>query len=1351
MELKGLMLRISPAALCACYLSICHAEEARKVVNIVNFVRSADPRPPREEMLKAVREEVALNRKYGFDNTILLQYDALVDEEMMGEVMKSDREKTEYGIWFEMSRPLNEAAGLEWKPGEKHKDWDWDWHIAPGFLMAYDHAGRKALVDTAFAKFKETFGAHPKSVGAWLLDAWSMDYMQTAYGVEGFCICREQDNTDAYGLRGGYSNGAYYPSKRNMLSAATDMDNAVKAPVFRMLTPDPIYNYGRVDKMYPPRRYNGAPTLEPVTGTGSNPKAVDWLFRVYTQPQALMNLSYMQAGQENSFGWRLISRGWRMQCAKIAEEASAGRIVVEKLRDTARAFAAAHKSNCPQTQVALDDWSGEGRRSVWFNSRFYRANLFMEGKRLFFRDIHIMSDDFEEPYLDKVCTGWQALYYTPPVVDQWMFRGKEESGAMTLDGDFSEIKAVREGDALVVTATRVDGTCSTVRFDEGSISVKGASLEGEYAGGDFRDNISVTGSGIGFGFMGFSYFVPVDGEVRKTAKGFRIGGGNIVLDMSRRSFWDDSEWISAPDAPVAHYAQRAADGVSWFVREVRNPAEIKRAVWTTTALGVYEVYVNGRRIGEEVLKPGFTHVEKTRLSSTFDVTDFLKKEAGARNFFAAEVSSGWWRDRIVNFHGRKSAFRGILKLEFADGTEKRYGTKAGEWMSGTGGSVVHAGIFDGETYDARVAAPYEGSPAFGPAVRNNEFCGGIYPSDGSEVHLRRDLALVPKSMYAWQGVDGDDEKRNVFGRIRKTRDVKIGEGGEFEAFTLRRGETLVVDFGQNCAGVPEFSFKAAEGTVLTCLPAEMLNDANGERSRGNDGPAGSVYRENLRMKDGMRIVYVFGAGDGFASYMPRHTFFGYRYVSVSATDDVTIGSVRSIPLSSIAKDKETGRIVTGSADVNRLISNVRWGQLSNYLSVPTDCPQRNERCGWTADTQVFAEAGSFNADTAAFLRKWMRDMRDSQDARGGFPGVAPWGMYGGKTMRFGWSDAGVIVPYQIWKQFGDVQIIDENWAAMERFVARVNETKYDHDAIKGESGGYQWADWLSYEDYESSSRRAMVGNEPRDEAKLYWNYLGACYWHWDALLMAEMAAATGRDAGKYRIMADSAKDYVRGRFLSEGDGMLAKPLAGMQTPALFALKFGFLEGTAKAKTVELLRRNFAERGDCLQTGFLGTSILMETLCANGMTDLAYTLLLQHNNPSWLYSVDQGATTIWERWNSYTREGGFGPVGMNSFNHYAYGAVLAWLYKDVAGIAADPRHPGFRNIVMAPKPDRRLGWVDARYDSASGTIKSAWRYEGDDWLWDFTIPDGATADVTLPGKAESVRYAAGTHHIRQKGL
>lgn len=505
----------------------------RKVLNIVNFVRSLDPRIPKPELVRALDEEVKLNLRYGFPNTLLLQYDALIDGEMLATARRSDSMKTEYGLWFEMSRPLNESAGLEWRPSERHKDWNWDWFINPGFLMAYDQSERRRLIDAAFAKFREVFGDYPKSVGSWLLDAYSMDYMVERYGVDGFCICREQDSTDAYGLRGGYSNGAYYPSRRNMLSAAVEMENAVRAPVFKMLTPDPIYNYGRPSKLYADYPFaKGCPTLEPVWKTGFDPQIVDWFFRVYTESPGLLNLSYLQAGQENSFGWNEIAKGWPMQCAKIAALRDAGRIAVETMGETARRFKSDHPANCPQTQVALEDWNDGRRKSIWYNSRFYRANLICEDGRLFFRDIHKMTDDFEEPFLKRKCAGWRALYFTPPVIDQWLFRGGNASGVMSISGKHDTLSVTTEGDStLVVTSRCGEKEGVSLRFEEGKLVVRGGALSAEYEEEFLRD-IRVLERAVEYSFSGYWYQVPISGSLCRTSNGFSVGGNEIVLDMT---------------------------------------------------------------------------------------------------------------------------------------------------------------------------------------------------------------------------------------------------------------------------------------------------------------------------------------------------------------------------------------------------------------------------------------------------------------------------------------------------------------------------------------------------------------------------------------------------------------------------------------------------------------------------------------------------------------------------------------------------------------------------------------------------------------------------------------------------
>ena len=868
------------------------------------------------------------------------------------------------------------------------------------------------------------------------------------------------------------------------------------------------------------------------------------------------------------------------------------------------------------------------------------------------------------------------------------------------------------------------------------------------------------GEQLGFSADGkaFAYRIVFASE---TDASRAVGVRTAALDGDA---WADSVWLSVRNAPVEDGiigdATSAAPGTSGFVCSYTNAGPVVSARWMTAGLGVYELYVNGRRIGSDFLKPGFTDGRKTKYAFTYDITGAFRRAKGEANALAAEVSAGWWRDKIVTptghkgFVGRKSAFRGVLELRFADGSMRRFGTNTNDWRAGIAGPVTQASIFDGEHFDARRKPGFAAGQGLGVPEVNDEFKGEILPTDGAEVVLRHDLSLKPVRAYVWRGVE--DVSAAAFGKVKVVREFTPGG-----PFAVGAGETLVIDFGQNAAAVPAFRFSAAEGTVLTARPAEMLNDGGGLRSRGNDGPEGSVYRANLRAghETGRLLTYTF-AGEGVEAYCPRFTYFGYRYLSITATAPVTIQRIVSVPVSSIARDRELGSLVTGDRDVNRLISNIRWGQLSNYLSIPTDCPQRNERLGWAADTQVFCEAASFNADVYGFLRKWMRDMRDGQDARGSFPAVAPRAQYGGDLMRIGWADAGVVVPYQMFRQSGDRRIVDENWAAMEKFVAHVSETRYAFwNGIVNECGWYQWGDWLSLTKLESCPYKpeysafetdANGRRQIKPDAVRYWNYLGGCHWLQDAQMMAEMAEGTGRDAeaAKYRARTAMAKDYLKRTFFATDDGTILPVFRDMQTPMLFALKLGLVEGEAKAKTIAGLKASVAASGGTLHTGFLGTAIALDTLTANGLSSLAYDLLLNRKFPGWLSSVDQGATTVWERWNSYTKKDGFGPVGMNSFNHYAYGAVLAWLYKTAAGLAADARSPGFKHIVMAPVPDRRLGFVKAEYRSAAGLIKSAWRYKGDEWLWEFTVPADTTATVTVPGETPRPYQPGSWRIVRQ---
>ena len=669
--------------------------------------------------------------------------------------------------------------------------------------------------------------------------------------------------------------------------------------------------------------------------------------------------------------------------------------------------------------------------------------------------------------------------------------------------------------------------------------------------------------------------------------------------------------------------------------ECRDVKAVRRAVWTVTGLGVFRAYLNGQEVGaEDCLKPGLTHILKRRHSFAYDVTALLKP---GRNVLAAEVSTGWWRDAVVRCPGvtpaKESGFGGTLEIEQTDGSRLSVPADT-SWRASYGGNLVHAEIYWGETYDARIDSSWRmtGDVDWPQARECTAFKGTVAPMEGRTIKLRRDLTLKPVEMYVWHGAENTTAE--AFGHVKVLRRYSDGE-----RIALASGETLVVDFGQNAAGVPEIVASAESGTELSAHPAEMLNDMNGEKSRGNDGPAGSAYIANYRIARTV-MTYVF-AGTGEERYRPSFTFFGGRYLSLSANGNVSIASLRFIPMMSIAPEDETGRIETGHEGVNRLISNCLWGMRSNYLAVPMDCPQRNERLGWSGDTQAFVGAAVYAADVYGFLSKWMTDMRDSQMGDGDpFPGsfrrVAPIGTAGARAYMIGWSDAGVIVPYTLWRQSGDTAVVKANWEAMSRFMALLDRT--DYVTPPGES---QCADWLAPSRYENWRRgwgaqyvsKPYWDGETTADALQYWDMLGACFHISDLRMMEEMARAIGerRAAKVFAAREKAAVKRYRELFL-DYRGRLADRYCDMQTPILFPLKLGlFPSDDAAAVAKSNLVANLKRDGYRIGTGFLGTPILLDVLTdVVGEPELAYSVLLQRGCPGWLYSVDQGATTIWER-------------------------------------------------------------------------------------------------------------------------
>ena len=772
--------------------------------------------------------------------------------------------------------------------------------------------------------------------------------------------------------------------------------------------------------------------------------------------------------------------------------------------------------------------------------------------------------------------------------------------------------------------------------------------------------------------------------------------------------WARSKWImpKADDAAKSHPAIALR-------KIVQNPKAVANVKWFVSGLGVFEAYVNGRAVtnvetdggvAHDELKPGFTDALATRQYFSYDITHLFDTREGARNVLAAVVTKGWWSDAIVGKpRGGCEAFRSQLVVRFADGSVALKGTDE-SWDAAFAGPVQNAEIHLGEVYDARQKTDWMRGgrldEAWGKAVENTEFKGAIRALQGPPARVRERDEQIPREMYVYKDVA--EATSNQYGVVTKLRDYRDGQKIRLDA-----GETLVIDFGQNAAGWEDFLVSGAPGAQLTIRHAEMLNDGNGLKSRGNDGPEGSVYLRNLRRAyAGTKYTL---SGEGVERYHPSFTFYGFRYLSVTASARVEFLKFRQTVVSSVIPGSNTSYLLTNDESLNRLVKNCLWGQYSNYLSVPTDCPQRDERAGWTADTQVFSPAAAYNAVSYGFLAKYMGDLRDTQTKEGEYLSAAPRACYGRSSGRVGWSDAGVIIPYNMWKAYGDTTILRENFDSMRRYIERLASDKGTPHV------GY--GDWLS----------------PERNEKEYQKIIVAAYRVWDFRLMAEMADALGETAFAKRCsgLADQAAADFRAGFL-KGDGTV-KDEYKAQTAYLFTL-FLDLNPTAesRAATLAALLANIKQRGDRLATGFLGTAILLNTLTKAGRTDVAYSLLLQHGCPSWLYSVDQGATTMWERWDSYTHEKGFGSAGMNSFNHYAYGAVLEWMFATMAGIRYHAAAPGYRSFVLSPHPDPRLHKVDAAYRSPYGRIVSNWRFlDEDGWSYYAEIPANSEAIVLLP--------------------
>lgn len=783
--------------------------------------------------------------------------------------------------------------------------------------------------------------------------------------------------------------------------------------------------------------------------------------------------------------------------------------------------------------------------------------------------------------------------------------------------------------------------------------------------------------------------------------------GFITTDFS--NYFEDSGSVWGHRRPrlYQHTDLVPCIGLPMFAKDF-STSKTKGAKMYFSALGCAEIFINGQRVGTDEMKPGWTDYNKRALYREYDIASYLKR---GRNRVLAVVSPGWYSGRIAGGYYGDGTPALLMKITVGDTVV----CSDSSWLACVGGPIRTADIWDGEYRDGTepdytVMSRHDYELTGWKRARTTKFKGKVTPYIGSTVRVRDGLTRDPESITVFDGIESNGSD---FGKIH------VYSVTDSLPVRMSRGQKITLDFGQEVVGHLLIKVKGDRDVTVKMRYAEFLNDS-GLISRGNDGPEGSVYTVNLRSALG-KAYYVLN-GEGEETYRPYFTFFGFRYVELSADGDVEFTELKAQVVGN--DNREIGRLETSNELVNKLISNTIWGQRGNYLSVPTDCPQRDERLGWTGDAQAFSVTAAYNADVYGFFRKWMQDMRDSQSASGGYGHVNPRvGCCDGEDAS-AWADAGIIIPYNMYRMYGDKTIIEEHFASMEKYIAGL----LSKNGLSG--SGPVFGDWLAYD---------KCSNQ----------FISSVYFIRDLELMAYMSDIIGKPAkaAKYKKLREDALDYFRKKFMKRG-----KLRGDTQTEKVLCLAFGIVTGKDADEMAKALADQIAQNGDRLSTGFLGSYNLCPALSSFGQDKTAYNLLLQRKEPSWLYSIDQGATTIWERWNSYTKANGFGDVGMNSFNHYAYGSIVEWIYRFAAGI--EPLEPGFKQILLRPTPDtrtdeelpenqERMTYIKAEYDSAAGMIKSAWNTE-DGLLYSCEVPEGATAVLQLPVFADELTINGISH-------
>ena len=717
-----------------------------------------------------------------------------------------------------------------------------------------------------------------------------------------------------------------------------------------------------------------------------------------------------------------------------------------------------------------------------------------------------------------------------------------------------------------------------------------------------------------------------------------------------------------------------------FKKEFTCKKEIVSARIYSTALGIYDLEINGKRVSDEYFSPGWTSYNNRLQYQTYNVMDML----GTDNELKATIANGWYKGNLAyegrkNIYGDKAALLLELHVTYSDDTKDIIMTD-GSWMYATG-EVRYSEIYHGETIDK----------TFEPDT-------WLYAQTYDH---GKDMIIAQESEP-----------------VRITKRIPA-----VELITTPKGEK-VIDFGQNLTGFVEFVCECDRGTELILKHAEVLDKD------------GNFYLENIRAAKATDRYITNGQID---IYRPRFTFHGFRYAMIEGNKNkIDLSRIRACVLHTDMK--ETGTFECSNELVNQLQHNIQWGQRGNFLDIPTDCPQRDERLGWTGDAQVFASTAAYNFDTALFFTKWLKDLAADQGENGEVPFVIPDALIrndGKVPSSAAWGDAAVIVPWIVYKTYGDIKVIENQYKSMKAWV----------DYLASEAGhtylwknGSHFGDWLGldmeqYFTFQRFSVDASTGSTDK-------HYIASAFFAYSTEILINAAEATGRhdDVRKYRKLHKNIVKAFQNEYMTPNGRLVCET----QTGLLLALKFNLVDEKNKEAIADRLVKNIKRHNMQMVTGFVGASYLCPVLTETGHHDIAGQLLLQTKYPSWLYPVTKGATTIWERWNGIKPDGTFENPEMNSFNHYAYGAIGDWMYKKVLGISEI--EPGYKKIKISPMPISGLEYAKGSYETPYGPVSVSWKREGDSFIIDVDIPVNTEAMIEFPSSRPGVNVGSGKYHF-----